>query len=97
MINGTYKISMSTPMGPKSGSITFIDKDGVLSGYIRALGSENPFKNGKSSGNSFEFDGILKILFRRFEYTAKGTITGDVLKATATTKFGIMEIEGTRV
>lgn len=96
-MNGSYKISMSTPIGPKNGTITFIDNNGSLSGYIRALGTENRFKDGKANGDSFEFSGTLKILFNRFEYTARGTVTGDTLKATANTKYGVMQINGTRI
>lgn len=96
-MNGTFRVTLLTPIGSKSGTINFIDDNGVLSGSIHAMGSENPFRNGISNGNSFEFSGTLKIAFNRFDYTAKGSITGDTLSATAVTKFGIMQINGTRI
>jgi hypothetical protein len=97
MMNGTFKISMSTPMGMKSGTIKFVDDNGVLSGSIRAMGSENPFNNGKTSETTFEFTSTLDLFFSKIQYNAKGTITGDILQATAETKFGMMQINGTRV
>jgi hypothetical protein len=96
-MNGTFKVSLSTPMGLKSGTISSVDENGVLSGSLHALGSENSFRNGKTSGNTFEFTGALKMGFGKIEYDAKGTITGDILQATAKTKFGMMKINGTRV
>jgi hypothetical protein len=96
-MNGTFKVSLSTPMGVKNGTISFLDNNGVLSGSLRALGKENPFRNGKANGNTFEFNGSLKIGFGEIEYVANGTITGDALLATAKTKFGLMKINGSRV
>jgi hypothetical protein len=96
-MNGTFKVSLSTPIGIKNGIIHFINQNGVLSGSIRAMSSENPFSGGKTNGDSFEFSGILKAGFSRFKYTATGTVAGDTLKATAHTKYGTMKITGTRV
>jgi hypothetical protein len=96
-MNGTFKVALSMPMGLQSGTINFIDDNGILNGSIHAMGSVNPFRNGKISGNTFEFTGTLKIFFNRFDYTAKGTVIGDTLKATAETKYGIMQISGTRI
>jgi hypothetical protein len=96
-MNGTFKVTMSTPMGPKSGRISFMDQNGVLSGSIRFMGNENPFRNGKTSGNNIEFRGALNVGFSRFGYTARGTVTGDTLAATANTQFGVMQISGTRI
>lgn len=95
-MNGTFKISLKTAMGPKSGSITFVDKNGVLSGSLYALGNKIPIRNGKSDGDNFSFDGTLNTGFGKIEFTAKGTISGDVLQAIARTKYGVMQINGTR-
>ncbi len=96
-MNGTFKVSLATPMGTYNGTVKFLDQNGVLSGSLHAMGSDNPFVNGKVVGNNFEFAGTIKIGFNKFEYTAKGTVTGDILKADASTKFGIMKIKGTRI
>jgi len=96
-MNGTFKINLSTPMGMKSGTISLTEEDGKLIGSLRALGHDNPIKNGKVSGNSFEFAGVLNTGFGKIEYSAQGNINGDALSATAKTKFGVMKINGTRV
>nr|WP_319487616.1 hypothetical protein [uncultured Caproiciproducens sp.] len=95
-MNATFNVTLSTPIGTKKGVVTFLDKNGVLSGSIRAMGRSNYFKNGKIIGNSFEFSGILNAGFFNFRYTAKGIIDGDTLNAIATTNSGTFQIIGTR-
>ncbi len=96
-MNGTFNISLNTPMGLKSGTIILIDNNGVLSGSLRALGKENPIVRGIANGNTFEIEGFVKTGFGKIEYSANGTIIKDILEANAKTKFGIMKISGTRV
>ena len=97
-MNGTFNISLKTPMGQKNGTLTLIDENGTFSGSLYALGKENPIRNGKSSGKNFEFEGTLRAgIMGKIDYTAQGTVIGDVLQATAKTKFGEMQINGTRV
>ena len=97
MNGGTFKISLATPMGRKNGAISLAEEKGALVGSLRALGHENPIVNGKVNGDSFGFSGALRTGFGKIEYSAEGLIQGDVLTATAKTKYGIMKISGTRV
>jgi hypothetical protein len=96
-MNGTFNVTLRTPIGPQNGIITFIDEHGTLSGSIRTMGNTSLFKDGKANGNSFEFSGILNLGFLNPKYIAKGTIDGNTLKAVATTDFGTFQIDGTRV
>ncbi len=96
-MNGTYNITLHTPMGTQSGILTLTNHNGVLNGSIRTMGNTSAFKNGKVRGNSFEFSGILDVGFFKINYAAKGTVEGNTLKATATTNSGVFHINGTRV
>lgn len=95
-MNGTFNVTLRTPIGPKNGIITFVDKGGILNGSIRTMGSTNLFENGKISDNLFEFSGILNAGFITFRYTAKGAIDGDTINAAATTNYGTFQIKGIR-
>lgn len=95
-MNGTYNVSLHTPIGVQKGTVTLMEENGALRGSIRAMGSTSTFQNGKVSGNAFEFSGILNAGFFNFSYTAKGTIDGDTLNAVATTNTGAFQIIGTR-
>ena len=95
-MDGIYNITMQTPMGMEKGNISFTQGGETFSGSLNILGTKNPFNGGKLIGTDFEFSGEIKKLIKKFAYTAKGTINGDTLTATATTKFGILKINGTR-
>lgn len=96
-MNGTFRMVLSTPLGPRRGTIRFEDRGGSLSGSINAMGSESPFQDGRADGGAFTFSGTLRVGLYRFDYTATGTVTGDTLKGTAVTRYGSMPIRGTRM
>ncbi len=94
-MNGTFHVTLGTPIGPQSGTITFVDHDGSLSGSIRAMGNTNYF-TGSANGDSFRISGVLSAGFFRFPYTAQGTVSGSVLQGTATTSAGVFQMNGTK-
>jgi hypothetical protein len=96
-MSGTYKVTLSTPFGPRSGLLQLIDDNGSLHGSIRAMGFTSPFSGGTVNGGNFEFSGVLNAGFGRIPYKASGTVTGSALTATAATKFGNLRISGTAV
>jgi hypothetical protein len=93
-MNEIYNITLSTPLGLKKGSLRFLNDNGNLSGSLVFMGNENPFTNGTSDGNNFEFAGVFSLGSKRFKYSVKGSTDGDTLKAIASTKFGNMQIKG---
>jgi len=95
-MNGTYSITMQTPMGLEKGTITFAQDGEALSGSLNILRGSNAFSGGHIEGNAFEFSGEIKKLITKIPYTAKGTIEGDHLTAVADTKYGKLSIEGNR-
>jgi hypothetical protein len=95
-MNGTYNITMQTPVGMEKGTITFSQDGDVLSGSMNILRSSNVFSDGKVEGNTFEFSGEIKKLITKIPFTAKGMIDGDLLTAVADTKYGNLTIKGNR-
>lgn len=93
-MNGTYNITMQTPMGMEKGTITFTQDGDTLSGSLNILRGNNPFSGGKVEGNEFVFSGEIKKLITKIPYTAKGTLEGDLLTAVADTKYGKLAIKG---
>ena len=95
-MGGTFDVTLTTPIGPKRGILTMVEKDGTLSGSIRAMGNTSFFRNGRAAGNSFEFSGVLDAGFFRTRYTVRGTVEGDTLRAAAATDLGTFRMSGTR-
>lgn len=96
-MEGNFNISMKTPFGPQNGSIAFHEEGGKISGFLNIFGGKNPFTEGRANENNFEFSGTIRNGSNRFDYKVKGTINGSALKGTAFTKFGTLQINGTRV
>ncbi|MFT9056435.1 MAG: hypothetical protein ABF449_07395 [Ethanoligenens sp.] len=97
VMNGTFNVTLNTPIGLQRGTITFTDQNGVLSGSINAMGNTSYFDNGKADGNAFVFSGVLNTGLFKFKYTAKGTVVGDALQAVATSNSMTFQMKGTRV
>lgn len=95
-MNGTFKVTLDTPIGRKSGTITFIDDGRSLGGTIRAMGHTNHF-TGRADGNSFDISGVLHVGFLNFQYTAQGTVNGNALNGSARSSAGNFQMSGTRV
>lgn len=95
-MDGTFRVTLRIPGGPQNGILSLTERNGSLSGFIRALGHTSYFENGKAAGNAFEFSGILDAGFFQFPYTARGTVEGDRLSAAAETSSGTFRITGVR-
>ena len=95
-MNGTFDVTLLTPIGPQRGVLMLSDENGTLHGSIHAMGYTNYLRNGSANGNSFELSGTLNASIFNIRYSAKGTIDGDTLNAKVTTDSGIFELSGTR-
>lgn len=96
MIDGTYAISIKTPMGLKKGELTLAGNDGILTGKMSALGKENEITPGTYSGDDFAFSGELKTAVGKLAYNLSGTVNGNELSGVAKTKKGDLILKGTR-
>lgn len=96
-MDGTYRISLRTPLGVQNGMLSLIQEEDALRGSIRAMGNANQFKNGKVNGNKFVFSGNLSMGFLNLNYTARGSVDGNKLNAMATTNLGTFPISGNKV
>jgi hypothetical protein len=95
MIDGTFNISMKTPMGMQEGTITFNPNGDKFTGTIVVF-KKTTEMNGIISGNSFEIDANIKIILGSTKSHVTGTVDGDNLTAMADTTYGKMSITGTR-
>lgn len=92
-MNGSYNITMITPLGPEKGTILLNADEEKLSGILKIMGNEKEF-TGTAKGNSFEFSSELKKLITKIPFSAKGTVNGDTMEANIDSKFGQMKIIG---
>lgn len=96
-IVGIWDIEVDTPVGHKTGQVSADWNDkGFLEGTLTLFGNTTTFNDGKFDGTKFSFSGKLKMSIFRIAYEATGTLQGDAVSATASTKFGDMPIIGRR-
>lgn len=93
-MEGRYNIIIEAPRRREKGTVVFIVKGSTLSGTISAMGLTSKFYNGKVQGDSFEFSGEIKFLFKRITYVVKGHISGNKIFAEAKSSFGNFKVSG---
>lgn len=96
MIDGTYSVSLKTPMGLKKGDLVLATKEGTLTGKMIIMGKENPITDGTCEGDSFHFAGDLKTAVGKLSFTCDGSVSGDTLTAETRSKKGNFQITGKR-
>lgn len=94
-MNGTYSITIYTPIGPQQGSLSLHADDGTLTGTIRILGNQKAFR-GTADENRFTFSSVFQNPMVRLAFTARGLVKDGILDAVAETNFGPMKMKGKR-
>ena len=89
-----FNVKAKTPIGNKTGKISFTINGESLSGVIECMGEKLSFSDGIFKDNNFEFSGIAKKFIYKVHFTAKGIIDKNNLTGVATTKYGDIYIDG---
>lgn len=92
IIDSTYEVLVSSPMGELPGKVR-INIDGTsLSGVMSLLNNDNPFTGGTIENGRVTFSGELKTPVGKMAYDVTGTFIDGKIKAVAKTKMGNLEI-----
>lgn len=96
MVDGTYNVMLKTPMGVKKGQLILASDGEALTGKLIALGEENCFTNGSTSGDSFTFSGELKTAMGKVAYECAGSVDDNAISGSVKTKKGTLALTGKR-
>ena len=96
MLDGTYNVSLKTPIGPINGIITLITNGNNVQGIIETMGIKNNFNGTKISNDKCTFQGSFNTPMGNIAYNATCSVTGDNLELEASTSQGNIKISGTR-
>jgi hypothetical protein len=92
VMNQTYEVVVSTPMGELPGkAVVNIDGNSV-SGVLSLLNHDNPFSGGSIEDGKVAFRGDLRTPLGKMAYTVTGTLLGGRIDAVAKTKMGELVI-----
>jgi len=96
-VDGTYDISMQTPVGAQPGKIVLkVEGDAVVGTMQNQMGTE-PIQNGEVNDDEFQFLVEAKTPMGPIKMTVKGKVEGDELTGQAISPFGPAPIKGKKV
>lgn len=98
-LDGTWKMTIETPMGPQVSTVEFDTSDG-LTGTVTDASSGNaaPIDNGSVDGNSFKYDVTLRIAIGEVTNNIAGEISvdGTELTGSSTNAMGSFPLTAVR-
>ena len=93
-VDGTYNVTMNTPMGPQQAKLTLRSDGASLSGtYESAMGPEE-FSGGTVDGGSCAWSATAKTPMGPLNLKITATVKGDKISGQALTPFGTATFEG---
>ncbi|MDD2735530.1 MAG: hypothetical protein PHF56_16465 [Desulfuromonadaceae bacterium] len=95
-INGTYNITVQTPMGKETNPITFKTEGTVLTGTASSKKGDEPLE-GTVDGNSAVWSMKVHTPMGPILVTVNATFDGDSMTGTIKTPLGTSKLEGVRV
>src|ERR1700761_4042243 len=96
-IDGTWEITINSPMGAQKAKLELVAKDGALTGTQHAQGSSQAVANGKVDGNNLSWSAnITTPMPMTLEFS--GALDGDAIKGSVKAgSFGSFPFSGARV
>ncbi|MGA2108256.1 MAG: hypothetical protein ABSH25_11510 [Syntrophorhabdales bacterium] len=96
-IDGTYNVTMTTPMGPQQAKLTLKCDGSSLSGtYESAMGPEE-FSGGTINGNRCEWNATTKTPMGPLSLKISAIVEGNRISGQAVSPFGTATFEGSKV
>ena len=98
MIDGTYSISLDTPLGSKSGMVNLTTSGNQVVAQIDAplIGKQKIVGTLKGT-DGFTASGSMRMgLLGKLDYTAEGHVEGDTITCDISSKKGTITVSGKR-
>lgn len=96
-IDGSYNLSLNTPVGTQDGSLTLKSDGTSLSGTLTNARGSSAFAGGTITGGAVEFDTKIPTPLGRLKAHVTGKVDGDHFSGDAKLPLGTAHIEGDRV
>jgi hypothetical protein len=91
-VAGTWKLSMKTPFGVQTPTLS-IDENG---GKLEGANGPADIQEVQIDGNSFSFNSKVKTPMGTFPVSFRGTVSGDEMEGTYKSMAGVTEFSGER-
>jgi hypothetical protein len=95
-IAGTYRVTVTTPVGPQQGVLTLKVDGHALSGTLASPKGTTEFSGGTAAGDEVHFVAKIKTPIGRVKAQISGRVAGDRFTGQAKLPLGVAQIEGVR-
>jgi len=96
-MDGTYSISVKTPMGNQEGSLIFKSEGSVLTGSSIAGENTSEIQEGTIDGSNFFFIVYMKTPLGKMKAKVNGSVDGNLITGTMKVPIGTMTFDGTKI
>ena len=95
--DGTYEITVQTPMGSQRGKLTIRTSGNTFSGSLETASGDSKFTGGIIDGNMLDWQAETKTPLGSFPITYHATIDGENLSGEASTPLGSSPMKGIKI
>ncbi|TMV88349.1 hypothetical protein FGG78_17135 [Thioclava sp. BHET1] len=95
-IDGTYSLSIKTPLGEQKGTLVLTTDGKALSGSLQNAKGQVAFDGGTAEDGKVSFDTRIPTPIGKLKAHVMGTVVGDHFSGVAKLPLGKAEIEGYR-
>ena len=95
--DGTYNVTVQTPMGTQKGKLTIRTLGETFSGSLETKSGESQFAGGTITGDLLQFQAETKTPLGPFQVDYRITMDGDGFSGEASTPMGAAPMEGKKI
>jgi hypothetical protein len=96
-VDGTWNVTMSTPMGDRPLTLKLAADGAALSGAVSGPQGDQPFSDGKVDGDNVSWSSTINGPMGEMTLTFAGAVSGDAIEGTVQFgSFGSGAFKGTR-
>ena len=90
-----YDILLESPLGERTGTLRFTERDGAVEGTLTLLGFENPV-TGKREGQALTLTHPLRTVLSTLRCETRAELRGDSLSGTVSSRWSRFRLRGTK-
>jgi hypothetical protein len=95
--DGTYQVSVKTPMGQLQGKLTIKSVGDGFSGSLETPSGTTQFSSGRIQGAGLQWQAETRTPLGKFNVDYSATIEGDRISGEAKTPMGTAPLEGMKI
>lgn len=95
-VAGTFKLTMNTPMGTQTPTLTIVEDGGAVSGNMAGPMGTTEFSGGTVDGDSASWDMTIDAMGQQIKLSCNCTVDGDSISGKMSSPMGGADFTGQR-